>query len=386
MNKQHIQKILNDDIEFLKSLTVEEYTLYKKWEYLNSKKFLTWYSKNKNYINKVKRKIWIPKNINDFENLNIEIVPVENNEQNFIWKTLRTFISTFNWIQSPGRNKKFIVTTKTTTINPFLGTEMVNYKYLGIICLSSDFRSIGNREEVIGWNILNEQTKNEKLKHTAIGSTIVSTQPFGYNYLGGKLISLMTCSDVVEKSWNETYNNNLVGITTTSLYGGFSQYNNLKYWKKLKSSEGLGSYIEPSIEIYSKMRNHIKKYYPDEYPNDDTKRVIISRFKNRLFQVFQKKFGVEFPKSGYKRGVYWCPLYKNTHEFLRDEIPLEKLERKFDNSVSSLVDIWKDKYASKRIKKISERNNVTEELLFYDDIIGLSWLKTRDKYIKSVGR
>lgn len=386
MNEEHIKKILQDDIKFLQSLTVEEYTLYKKWEYLNSNKFLNWYNKNKNFINKVKRKIWVPENINNFKNLNVEVIPVEDDEQDLIWKTLRAFTSTLNWIKPPGRNKRFIIADKTTRTNPFIGTEMVNYKYLGVICLSSDFRSIGNREEVIGWNVIDEQTKNEKLKHTAIGSTIVPTQPFGYNYLGGKLITLMTCSDVVEKSWKETYNNNLVGITTTSLYGGYSQYNGLKYWKKLKSSEGSGSYIEPSIEIYNKMRVYIKKYYPDEYPNDDTKRIVISRFKSRLFQVFQKQFGVEFPKSGYKRGVYWCPLYTNTNEFLRDEISIENLERKFDNSVSSLVDIWKEKYALKRIGKLSKQNRVSDEILFYDDIIGLSWSDTRDKYIKSVGR
>jgi hypothetical protein len=40
--------------------------------------------------------------------------------------------------------------------------------------------------------------KDGMLKHTCMGSSISPTQLLGYNYLGGKLIALMVCSDKVE--------------------------------------------------------------------------------------------------------------------------------------------------------------------------------------------
>jgi hypothetical protein len=45
--------------------------------------------------------------------------------------------------------------------------------------------------------------------------------------LGGKLIALLCSCDVVEKAFNEKYEETLAGITTTSLYGGYSQYTRL---------------------------------------------------------------------------------------------------------------------------------------------------------------
>ena len=56
--------------------------------------------------------------------------------------------------------------------------------------------------------------------------SIIPIQPFGYNFLGGKLM-LMITSDVIRKSWEDKYGDILVGMSTTSLYGTCSQYNNM---------------------------------------------------------------------------------------------------------------------------------------------------------------
>jgi hypothetical protein len=39
--------------------------------------------------------------------------------------------------------------------------------------------------------------KQGMLKYTAVGSSIVPLQPFGYNFVGGKLIALLTISEPV---------------------------------------------------------------------------------------------------------------------------------------------------------------------------------------------
>ena len=79
-------------------------------------------------------------------------------------------------------------------------------------------------------------------------------------------------------------------------------------------------------------------------------------------------------------------LFNNTKEFLREEINPLQLERKFDNSVEALTDIWKNKYAKKRLASLKKQDRVSKETHFYDDIIYMTWQETKDKYLNQVGR
>ena len=45
-------------------------------------------------------------------------------------------------------------------------------------------------------------------------------------------------------------------------------------------------------------------------------------------------------------------LFKNTKEFLKEQIKAEQLIRAFDNSTEALTHIWKTKYAKKRIESL----------------------------------
>jgi hypothetical protein len=221
------------------------------------------------------------------------------------------------------------------------------------------------------------------LKHTAMGSSISPTQPLGYNYLGGKLIALMVCSNKVGNFWNSKYEEKLVGITTTSLYGGFSQYNHLKYWKKCKSSEGKIK-IEPTEDIYEILKEWVKRNYPENYPYNP-KNGNMSHPKQRLVTFLFKHLDIDVPYSYFKRGVYWCPLYTNSEKFLCRE-DNELLEKRFDNSISTLSELWKEKYAMKRINNLRNDGRVNNNTLFYDDLIDKDWNETKDKYLYNIGR
>jgi len=61
-------------------------------------------------------------------------------------------------------------------------------------------------------------------------------------------------------------------------------------------------------------------------------------------------------------------------------------DKKFDNSFDILVDLWKDRYASKRIKSLLVKDRMSHNTLFYDDLIGMSWKEAKEKYIKEIGR
>ena len=74
-----------------------------------------------------------------------------------------------------------------------------------------------------------------------MGFNIVPTQPFGYNYLGGKLVCLLGCSTLLKEQWDEKYGTDIKYFETTSLYGstkGVSMYDGLKpYLRYIGDSE-----------------------------------------------------------------------------------------------------------------------------------------------------
>ena len=74
-------------------------------------------------------------------------------------------------------------------------------------------------------------------RHAAMGFVIVPSQPFGYNYLGGKLLALMCISHFARETLNEVFEKDIALFETTSLYGSTtsaSQYDGLKPFMRYK--------------------------------------------------------------------------------------------------------------------------------------------------------
>ncbi len=399
IDTNYVKDTLINELTFLSKMTVEEYTLHRKWQEIQYKYpiksnidlFDTNYNKY-NFLEYYKKKIWIPITPESYKDLEPEVLLCSNKNIKE-WNIIRTFTSTMINNSNIGRQLFFIILDKKTN------------KYLGIICLSGDFLDLTPRDKYIGWN--RDSKTNKMIKHTAIGSTIVPTQPLGYSFLGGKLIALLLLSDVVEKSWNNKYKEKLVGITTTSLYSSFSQYQNLSYWNKRGHSEGSIKF-EPSKETVSLIREWLKYNFPKKYFEwyygkrvKEKKTLFEDDFsyiegqnlkrdhKQRSLSFAYDKLNIpkELFETNHQRGIYFCTLFENTCEFLREEITdISLLKRRFDNSVDSLTKIWKEKYAEKRVNKLILENRYTTETLFYNDLIGLTWEKTKNKYLNDVGR
>jgi len=74
-------------------------------------------------------------------------------------------------------------------------------------------------------------------RHAAMGFVIVPSQPFGYNYLGGKLLALLCCSHFARETLNQVFEKDIALFETTSLYGSTtdaSQYDGLKPFMRYK--------------------------------------------------------------------------------------------------------------------------------------------------------
>ena len=398
-----LKEALIKDLSYVSSMNVKEYTLYQKWcevkdryptietnSFFDDKPAMV-KPEQATVIQEVKNNFWLPDDPEEYLNLQPELIWTDgaeiqshtNAKGSEIWNALRTFLSTMKNNSNIGRNLNFLIRDKVTG------------KYLGVTCMSSDFLDLTPRDSYIGWE--REAKTKRMINHTCIGSTIVPIQPLGYNLVGGKLLALLCLSKTVEDTWEYQYKDKLVGVTTTSLYGKtkeipLSQYDRLKYWKKMGWTAGSVSY-EPTkptrmmIQNWLK-KNHTYKYFEWYVAKKDTGQPHKRDHRNRSHTFTYNQLGIDkkLIKSDHARGIYFGELFNNTKEFLREEINPLQLDRKFDNSVEALTDVWKNKYAKKRLASLKKQDRVSKETHFYDDIIYLSWEETKQKYLPQVGR
>ena len=395
IDEENMKQILIKDLTYASQMDVREYTLYQKWcevkeRYPVQDVSTLWGSDvqmvdpdQKKLVDKVKANFWVPQSPDDYENLKPKMV-LSNGPDAETWNAVRTFSSTMKNNSNIGRNLFYIL------------TDEITGKYLGVICISSDFLDLTPRDNAIGWS-RDVKTQQHMINHTAIGSTIVPLQPLGFNYMGGKLLALMCLSDTVQSDWKRQYGDTLVGVTTTSLYGktkagGLSQYDGLEHWTPMGFSSGSVAF-EPSratkkIVFDWIKENHTRKYFEWWEAKNQQGLPLKRDHKNRSlnFVYSQLKVPKELIRTEHQRGIYFSPLYNNTNEFLRKEITDESLVKSFDTSEESLANIWKTKYAKGRIRQLQKKNMVSYDSLFYDDLIYLSWEETKAKYLPQVGR
>ena len=373
-----------ENMDYLSSMPVEEQTLYKKWQ--------EW---NYDLATSMKRKaglalhydaLWMPKDIQnkeqtikEIEDLEPYVEIVDDSKESTRWTEIRKLIHTMSFDANPGRNVKIYI------------KDRVSGKILGMISLASDVTSLGVRDTYIGWTQDNKY-KDGKLNHTTIASTIVCTQPLGYNFLGGKLIACMATSEVVRKHWKEKYGQTLIAVGTTSLYGIHSQYNGIPHFKTLGESAGKVA-TKPDDSVYEPWHHWIKENKSEEYAIQTAEKEGVdgpaTGVKQKVINMIFKEVGIKAShyQHGFKRGVYFAQMYENGNEFLRNEITEDQLimKDKFVQSDEYTMKWWKPK-AIKRYEKLHEEGRIKPESLFYLDIIGMSWEDCKEKYLKEVGR
>jgi len=363
------------NLDLLKSMSVQEQTLYKKWQEFNKNEY--------NMRNKVTNfpkyynRLWKPTDITnkeltikEIESIEPEVVFVPSDDASN-WTMYRMLIHTMDWSANPGRNQKYFIRDKVTD------------KILGLVSLGSDVTSIKVRDDYIGWSKDNKFV-DHKLNNTAIASTIVCTQPIGFNFLGGKLIAALTTSSAIRNKWYEQYNDILIGVTTTSLYGVHSQYNGIPHWKTLGESAGKIA-IKPDDDVYFVWANWLKENYREEFDKAQSQTGPKQNTINRIFKHLGIK-GKDY-EHGFHRGVFFANMYDNGLEYLRNEIEGKdlRMKPKFENDIDYIMNWWKPK-AIRRYVKLYDNDKLKPEVLFYGDIVGKTWEETKKQYIGEVGR
>ena len=150
------------------------------------------------------------------KDMDIEVLEIPNET----WETLLSITSSHINKAPVGKNVQLAVKEKNSG------------KILGFIRLGSPVIYMKPRNELLGqvW-IQQEDTAKRFNTATMMGFVIVPAQPFGFNYLGGKLLSAICTSHTVREICNKKYDMNLCLFETTSLYGttkSVSQYDGMK--------------------------------------------------------------------------------------------------------------------------------------------------------------
>ena len=107
------------NLDFLKSMSVQEQTLYKKWQEFNADVYSM--TQKATQFSKIEKSIWTPTDISNKEQTIKEIEALEpylemteqgNAKQNEEWTLVRRLIHTMEFTANPGRNVKFYVKDK----------------------------------------------------------------------------------------------------------------------------------------------------------------------------------------------------------------------------------------------------------------------------------
>jgi len=265
--------------------------------------------------------------------------------------------------------------------------ETTTDKYIGFIRLASPVLSIKPRNDLFGDLKI---TANEVNKYMINGAIIVPVQPFGYNYLGGKLLALICCSHEAREMLKTKYGERIdtVFMETTSLYGdikGVSQYDGLKPFMKYGSMTESDIFLFPSDEIFMSIRDVLRPIYgKDEWngsmvdpgPSGPKMREfnkIISILKNHLLvqnpSMYKEFF--DFTKSHMKaktkkRYYYSTYGYENAFEYIASDgtIPLVKKDNFDRYSLENMIEWWKKK-AQSRYLSLNERELLRKDLEIY---------------------
>lgn len=281
------------------------------------------------------------------------------------WETLLNITSSHINIAPVGRNIKLGVMEKKTG------------KYLGFIRLGSPVINCKPRNQMLGQVFTQDLQLARRFNNSAMmGFVIVPAQPFGFNYLGGKLLAGICCSHEVRKIVNDKYDMNLCLFETTSLYGSsksVSQYDGMKpYIRHIGETE---SDFLPMM--HGKPYDDLKKFVESKVgrlveetassKKLKTSMKIISLTKVALkghAEFFRFEQVINNAKNLTEQKRYYVSNYgfKNTIDYVNgktDNLLPGPDFSKYD--LQNIVSWWKQK-ATNRYEKLKEEGRLRNEL------------------------
>ena len=215
-------------------------------------------------------------------------------------------------------------------------------------------------------------------RHAVMGFAIVPSQPFGFNYLGGKLLALMCVSHFARETLNKVFEKEIALFETTSLYGSTSsasQYDGLKPFIRFK---GLTDSKFPPL-LHDDAFHHLHNkftYFNDNQPLTENRasskklkrqRRMVSIIKNSLedqdkLKLFSNVMDNALGLTERKRSYTSTYGYDNVREVILGE--QDKLIRgqNWDKFYLENIISWWKKKAGKRYEKLKREGRFRTEV------------------------
>jgi hypothetical protein len=268
----------------------------------------------------------------------------ENQKQHDLFRMFRYYWSS-PFSDYVGRRVKLLVRDDGVEGSPLIG----------IAALGSSIIHIPERDNWIGWDTA---TRTQRIIYMMDAYVLGALPPYN-ELLGGKLVSYILASNEVRAILKKKYKSaqtlikkrkasEVVLVVTTSLYGNSSQYNRLKYGKKLLyqpigSTSGYGS-LHISSKTFGLMRKLVKRKHLEitnkfgDGPN----------WRMRVIRSACDIIGIDSDvilRHSFRRGIYASPLATNWKSFLKGETRKPKYR---DIPLEKVVQHWKERWLDMR--------------------------------------
>jgi len=298
------------------------------------------------------------------KDMDIEVIEMNG----AMWETLLSITSSHVNKAPVGRNIQLAVREKNTG------------KILGFIRLGSPVIYMKPRNEMLGQVWIQNKEFPKRFNDSAImGFVIVPAQPFGFNYLGGKLLAAICTSHTVREIVNKKYNANICLFETTSLYGTaktVSQYDGMKPYIRFKGLTESDMVPMMHGERYQSLKEYVESKVGGDILGEDesttsrklrTFTKIIAMTKAALKgtpegQLFEKT--IEDAKNLTEKKRYYTSDYgfSNMVDYVNGKtdtlIPGENYEK---HELKNLVEWWRNK-AINRYETLKSEGRLRTEL------------------------
>jgi hypothetical protein len=214
---------------------------------------------------------------------------------------------------------------------------------------------------------------------TIMGFIIVPTQPFGFNYLGGKLLAAICCSHLTKDTLDKKYGGPFCMFETTSLYGttkSVSQYDGMKPFLRHKGEtvsdfaplinddnfHRLNDWFkerngEPLIDPQASSRKLKTQTKMISIIKSSLKGVDDSAY-NKFVQTYVDAKGLTEQKRAYMSDYG----FDNVKEYMNMETDELRKKDNFDRySFDGVIDWWRKK-AANRFESLKADNRLRTEL------------------------
>jgi hypothetical protein len=294
--------------------------------------------------------------------MNIQVCQIPTTQ----WETLLNITSSHINVKPVGRSIQFAIKEKNTD------------KFLGFIRLASPVINCKPRNEMLSQVFTQKPEWSKRFNESAMmGFVIVPSQPFGFNYLGGKLLAAICCSHTVREIVNKKYDMNLCLFETTSLYGSskqVSQYDGMKPYIRYKGLTDSDFLPMMHGKPYSDLRDFVQsKVGPLVEEKTSSKKLRISMSIISLTKAALKgtpavdEFNatIEKAKSLTEQKRYYISNYGfsnyidyitcKTDTLIKDKENYDKFE------LEKIVQWWKQK-ATNRYESLKSENRLRDKL------------------------